>query len=540
MPSLDVSELNIVISVFGSFIILYGFASVKIKQVWFLGEALPAVILGIVLGPLAARFIDAERWGSAAPEQQNAITLGVTRVMIGLQLVIAGFQLPAKYQLTRWKEMLLCLIPIMTVMWLCTTACILLTIPKLTLLAALVIGSCVTCTDPILSQAIAKGPFADRYVTRDLREIISSEAGANDGFGFPFLMLAVYLMRHSELGADVTSHEGVARRSEEEVGRLGGGIGLALGNWAVETWLYIVLLSIAYGAVVGYGCQKMTKFSLRKQWIDSESYLLYPTAMGLFLVGTCGAIGTDDLLACFVAGNALNWDGQFLEETEKRHDEVNSSIDVLLNFGGFLYIGTILPWGEFHQPELTGITYPRLVGLGFLVLVLRRIPAILVFYKCMPHVCKNIKEALFMGYFGPIGAGAVFYLEHTRHLFPKVEKADQGETNMLRAIGPVVYWLVLFSIVVHGLSIPALNLVYRWYGVPPISTDAVEIKRSSVYVPAPANAVANGSQTFLAYNRFSRPVFNQAAVLPRWQQGGKTWDDDDDAENFVEILDKSK
>jgi hypothetical protein len=55
-------------------------------------------------------------------------------------------------------------------------------------LAALVIGSCVTCTDPILSQAVAKGPFSDKFVRRPLRELISSEAGANDGFGFPFLL----------------------------------------------------------------------------------------------------------------------------------------------------------------------------------------------------------------------------------------------------------------------------------------------------------------------------------------------------------------
>lgn len=40
---------------------------------------------------------------------------------------------------------------------------------------------------------MAKGPFSDKYVRRDLREIISSEAGANDGFGFPFL-LYVYLL----------------------------------------------------------------------------------------------------------------------------------------------------------------------------------------------------------------------------------------------------------------------------------------------------------------------------------------------------------
>lgn len=56
MPSLDVSELNIVIAVLGmyymnicdpkcnqefvgAFIVGYGFISVKIKQVWYLGEA---------------------------------------------------------------------------------------------------------------------------------------------------------------------------------------------------------------------------------------------------------------------------------------------------------------------------------------------------------------------------------------------------------------------------------------------------------------------------------------------------------------------
>jgi hypothetical protein len=39
MPSLDVSELNIVIAVVGFFILSYGFLSVKIKQVWYLGEA---------------------------------------------------------------------------------------------------------------------------------------------------------------------------------------------------------------------------------------------------------------------------------------------------------------------------------------------------------------------------------------------------------------------------------------------------------------------------------------------------------------------
>ncbi|KXH32663.1 hypothetical protein CSIM01_08028 [Colletotrichum simmondsii] len=524
MPTLDVSELNIVLGVLGLYILAYGIISVKIKSKWYLGEALPAVAIGICLGPLAAKFIDSDRWGSASDGQTNAITL----------LVIAGYQLPAKYQQKRWMEMAMCLLPIMTVMWLCTTLCMLATVPKVTLLAALVIASCVTCTDPILSQAIAKGPFADKFVARDLREIISSEAGANDGFGFPFLMLAVYLIRHADIpGAGKGDEAGTSvveravqlfTRQEEGVGRLGGGVGVALTNWAVETWLYIVLMSVAIGALVGFGSGKALKLALRKKWIDSESYLLYPTAIGLWLVGICGMLGTDDLLACFVAGNAMNWDGDYLAETEKRHDEVNSSVDVLLNFGGFMYIGSIMPWDQFNQPEITGLTWGRLFALGALVIVFRRIPAIFMCYKAMPKVCKNWKEALFMGYFGPIGAGAVFYVEHSRHLFPELGHGDTEETDLVRVMVPVVYWLVLFSIVVHGLSIPALNLIYTYAGVKPIQEDAVELRRASIYVPTPNNALVGNRDTFIAYNRFSRPVFN-SAELPYMGKDSRTYSD---------------
>jgi hypothetical protein len=35
----------------------------------------PAVLIGVILGPIAARFLDAEKWGSAAEGQKEAITL---------------------------------------------------------------------------------------------------------------------------------------------------------------------------------------------------------------------------------------------------------------------------------------------------------------------------------------------------------------------------------------------------------------------------------------------------------------------------------
>lgn len=245
-----------------------------------------------------------------------------------------------------------------------------------------------------------------------------------------------------------------------------------------------------------------------RRWIETESLLLYPAALGLFTLGICGLTGTDDLLACFCAGAALNWSGTFLHETLTRHDEVNSSIDVILNFGGFIYIGAIMPWSDFSS-DVTGITPGRLVALGVLILLLRRIPAIMVIYKAMPNTIKNWREALFMGYFGPIGIGAVFYVEHAFHLFPELDAAEtHEEENLLRAMRPVVYFLVLFSIVVHGLSIPALELIYMWRDVKPIvEPEPSLVRRRSISEPLPPNSHVDPRRgSVVRHNRFSRVI----------------------------------
>jgi NhaP-type Na+/H+ or K+/H+ antiporter len=257
-------------------------------------------------------------------------------------------------------------------------------------------------------------------------------------------------------------------------------------------------------------------------------------------MGTCGAIGTNDLLASAVAGCALNWDGEFLEETERRHDEVNTCIDVLLNFGGFMYIGAVIPWSEFHDPDGTGITIGRLFLLGIMVLARRRIPAIFLCYKLMPEVASNWKNALFMGYFGPIGIGAVFYVEHTRHLVPKAGEGDQEMDDMIRALPGAIYFLVVFSIIVHGLSIPTLNIIYKRVGIKPIQEDAVTIRRKSIHMAGPPNAVDAHDGTFIAYNRFRRPSMGPMspnAQLPRTTPdlSRKSMADDHSTDSHLEV-----
>jgi NhaP-type Na+/H+ or K+/H+ antiporter len=173
-----------------------------------------------------------------------------------------------------------------------------------------------------------------------------------------------------------------------------------------------------------------------------------------------------------------------------------------------MYIGSVIPWASFHDPDGTGITIWRLLLLGVMVLALRRIPAVLLLYRLMPNVISSYKEALFMGYFGPIGIGAVFYVEHIRHVVPKEGEGDPEQDGLIRALPITIYFLVVFSIIVHGLSIPLLSVLYRRMGIKPIQEDAVTIRRKSLCMAPPTNAVAGDDQTFIAYNRFRRPTID--------------------------------
>ncbi|EKV11592.1 Plasma membrane antiporter, putative [Penicillium digitatum PHI26] len=432
-------------------------------------------------------------------------------MVIGIAMVKVGYELPKRYIRLHLVELTICLLPLMTIQWLMTSACIKLMIPKLSFLTSLIIGSCVICIDPVLSQAIAKGPFADQYVRRHLREFISAEAGGNDGLGFPFLLLSIAILRY----ADAPSREivkpsfGKPTRDwigEPSTGRFGGDVGRALAHWAVEGVLYMLVMGAGYGVLIGFLSRKALNGASTRLWIDKESFFSYPVAMGLFIVGTCGCFGSDETLACFVAGCALNWDGSYHFEVEKRHDSFNSTIENLLNSGTFIFLGAIMPWDQLHLPTRNGITIARLVGLGFLILIFRRIPAILMGYRFMPKVCENWKEALFMGYFAPIalGVGAISYVEYARRLLPNPGESDPEINNLTAAMIPVVYWLVFFSIVIHGLSIPVLNCFYKWLQVPTVRDHPVEIILLSENEPVPNNSVVNRrDHSVILNNRFS-------------------------------------
>jgi hypothetical protein len=94
----------------------------------------------------------------------------------------------------------------------------------------------------------------------------------------------------------------------------------------------------------------------------------------------------------------------------------------------------------------------------------------------------------------------------------------EEEDNLTRAMVPVVYWLVLFSIVWHGLSIPALDAFYRFKGVQPIiEEEPAEIRVLTENDAMPSNAYADPKRkSMVVHNRFSRPISTRGPELYRW------------------------
>ncbi|CDR98743.1 related to Na+/H+-exchanging protein [Sporisorium scitamineum] len=435
---LEVTTLNLLCTAFGLFFIPYGTISYLIKERLFLGEAPLAVLIGIGLGPYGHGGIF--NWASKEVDVDE-ISLGLCRVVIGIQLTLVGVQLPYKYPWIEIRSLVVLLIPIMTIMWLATTLCIWLVIPSLPLLAGLVIATSATPTDPVLSNAIVKGAFADQYVSPRLRNLISAESGANDGFGYPFLFLAVHLLK-----LDTTTQ--------------------ALSAWIFKTCVYTVGGSILYGIVVGYICRRLIEFSTDRNLIDKESFLLFGAAMGVFIIGSGGVLQFDDLLAAFVAGNALSWTDFYREQCEE--SEVDNCLDLLLNLVFFSFLGATIPWDAFNDLG-NGITPGRLVVLSVLVLLFRRLPAMVALYRYVPTL-HDISEACFIGYFAPIGAGALFYLGVILDEFKPEDPSPVAERIRVLA-KPITYALILASIIGHSLAIPLVKIAFRYFDVKSIRLD---------------------------------------------------------------------
>ncbi|EJT49251.1 Na+/H+ exchanger AnNHA1 [Trichosporon asahii var. asahii CBS 2479] len=302
-----------------------------------------------------------------------------------------------------------------------------------------------------LPKAVVGGKFADKHVPSHIRHLLSAESGCNDGAAFPFLYIALFLTLDKSAGH-------------------------AVGEWFYYTWVYEIIMGTLIGTLLGWSVRKVMQFSERKKIIDRQSFVAQYVSLAILSIGICTLLGSDDLLAAFACGTAFAWDGAFNKATE---DSMFSNvIDLLFNCACFIYIGAIIPFKDFGNAAFH-LSVWRLIVLAILILLLRRMPIILALYKFIPDL-KTFHEAVFVGWFGPMGVGAIFIATLARHHIPEpVNDGDTSQVDLLQeTIVPVVSMLVLASVLTHGLSIPFFmsgrrvhTLTYTWSRNPSIATN---------------------------------------------------------------------
>jgi sodium/hydrogen antiporter len=241
-----------------------------------------------------------------------------------------------------------------------------------------------------------------------------------------------------------------------------------------------IVLATIFGSLLGFSFRHLMKFCERNDLIDRQSYVAQYVSLALLTIGTSTMLGTDDLLAAFCCGTAFAWDGFFNRQTEE--SVFSSVIDLLFNVACFVYIGAWMPFADFDQAYLS-ISVWRLVVIAILVLLLRRLPIMMALYKFIPDV-KTFREAVFSGHFGPMGVGelcsrlyafsfanelvvgAVFISTLAVKYLPVAEPSPANQAQFLAAtIQPIVAFMVLCSILIHGLSIPFFSLSRRVHSV---------------------------------------------------------------------------
>ncbi|KEF59079.1 uncharacterized protein A1O9_03922 [Exophiala aquamarina CBS 119918] len=430
------SNFNLVCATFGGLLMSFGLLSYVLKQRFLFSEALISLIAGVIFSHLVS-FIRPDEYTCGEDRNLDSITLEFSRLVLGVQLVLAGIQLPPRYLSTAWRSLCYLLGPGLTMMWLSAGLVIWFMLPRLGFMHALAIGACIAPTDPVLSNAIIKGRFADTNTPKPLQRLISAEAGLNDGLGYPFLFFSLCWIKYSECQ--------------------GNQLGM-VSSWAGGTWGYVIIFSLFYGFGVGYVARKMF-FSARKKGLaEDEASLIYVIALSLFVLGTCGILGTDDILACFIAGCTFAWNDQFERDT---HNELFwSAVDMMLNISIFVWYGAVAPWASFATGTI--ITLSRLIILGVLILLFRRLPAILVIGSKVSQI-EHLWQAVFVGFFGPIGVSAIFYLMVSTKFLGKLTLNEKGVARediqyLQETMQLIVWFLAISSVVVHGLALPLAKM----------------------------------------------------------------------------------
>ncbi|SFX42993.1 sodium/proton antiporter, CPA1 family (TC 2.A.36) [Janthinobacterium lividum] len=402
-----------------------------------LTSAMAYLGVGLLLGPMFLGLFSFDL------VQQAPLLETLTEIAVLISLFSAGVKMPVPFSLARW-------LPSLRLAWLSMAisvalvaafSCLVLGLP---LGAGILLGAILAPTDPVLATDVQLRHAGDR---EQLRFMLTSEAGMNDGSGFPFVMLGLGLLGLHELGP-----HGATWLWRDLVWASAGAIALGAAGGALLAWL---------------GWQVRAK-EPKHAMLDDLA------ALGLIALvyGVSTWLHAWGFLAVFFAGVALRQtelrlagapkDRHGLLQAEETHAVSAAKphdSDVTLTVSG-----ESLVFKE-HLERLSELTLVLLLGGAvtaaawswqawsvalFLLLVAR--PASVMLGLLASGTSVRLRGLA--AWFGVRGIGSLYYLSYAI--------AHGLADGLARELADITLVVVILSIVAHGLTVkPLLERYWR-------------------------------------------------------------------------------
>lgn len=394
---------NWITALLGAVVLALGLGSRRLARTP-LPPSLLALLAGVVAGPHVLGLLDV---GALADEA--LVREKVARLTLGVALVGVALRIPKAFPRQSWRSMLVLVGVGMPVMWAISSGLVWLFLGVPFWLAA-VIGAAVTPTDPVAATPVVTGDVAEANMPERLRHTISLESGLNDGAAYPLVFLGALMLT---LPVDA-----------------------ALSHLLVRTILWEVVVGGLLGLALGYAAGRLLERAERAGWIEGDWRLVYSVALAVLAIGAGRLIGSDEVLVAFAAGAAFV---QVITPADRQEeDRGQEAVNRFFVVGTFGLIGLTIPIGGWAELGWPG------VGLAAAILLLRRPPLLLALAPLLPAL-RDRREALFMGWFGPVAVAALYYGSLMEH--------QLGEP----LIWDVVSLVICASALAHGMTAATLT-----------------------------------------------------------------------------------
>jgi NhaP-type Na+/H+ or K+/H+ antiporter len=421
MPALSGPEPFIIwLTLGGVFIALVAWLPLALKR---LPLSLPILCIAAGIGIFLVPSVSLRPLPMSYPE----ITERFTEFVVIIALMSAGLKLDRIFSWRRWN-----------VTWRLLAITMPLSIAAITAIggwglglgwtAALLLGGCLAPTDPVLAADVQVGP-PKTGEEDEVRFGLTSEAGLNDGFAFPFVNLAIALA--------------VAANTGEPWAR----------DWLIHNVLWEIGVGVASGWLIGWVFGWLTFRVPAETKLAKTGDGLIAIAATFVSYGLAEMVDCYGFLAVFVTALTLrrsHRDHDFHHEMHAITEQIEriAMMVLLILFGGALLSGM-----------LDALRWTDVVAAAAIILIVRPLAGLigLVGFRA------DRSEKLTLAFFGIRGVGSFYYLAYA---------LNHGPFSDVERLWSIVGLVALFSILLHGLTVtPVMRSLDRQQGRDPDEPD---------------------------------------------------------------------